>query len=145
MNNTDTRVFTLETFTQADPAAGTNLIWPVPARRRVEILAVSYTFTTSAAAANRNNGLIFDDAVDVFNRCSLSDNFTATQVRPVTFFVGAEEEKIEAARGRSFAALPSGLFMLQGEFIRTQIHNLDALDQVADWVVRAKTWIEAGT
>jgi len=144
MNNTDTNVFDIKTFSQANPAAASDFIFAVPARRRLQILSISFILANDANAANRNVGLIFDDSALVFDRCGLTPNFTANETITFQFYKGAGTEIIEAGGGRIWAPLNGELYLVTGDSIRSQVTNMQVGDQISDIVIRAKVWIEAG-
>lgn len=116
----------LRSITGTDPAAGVEISETAPAGVRWRLLAVRFTFATSAAVANRSVSLILDDGVNQW--LQVSDN--QVQAASLTHtYVAMESGQIGLMGGSLHTLnLPAGVFLAAGSRFRTLTGSMDAGD-----------------
>lgn len=125
--STKSDVSFLQTVQVANPAAGQEFTLKSPGQGLWRVISLTFTFTTSAAVANRRVGLIGDDQTDVYFAGSSSVDLTAGVGTRVCAFSGAVATG--ALGGVVTIALPQGGAILQpGHRLRSSTLNLDVAD-----------------
>jgi len=128
--------------TPANPAAGANLIYTLPAGYRYQIMAVRMTLATDANVANRNLILQVTDAVpntlwEVMNLINHAANTTTNYT-----FSDHGYSHTAFFASRMIAACPIRMTLRAGWIIRTLINNVQVGDQISTAVLTFHRWEE---
>ena len=117
----------LRSITGTTPAAGAEINEVVPAFRRWALIALRATITTSAAAANRQPRLLYDDGANIFYGGQNNINVPASGV--ASFSTINTLQTVAGLGGDQVFATPLPFPLKQGCRIRTNTPNLQAGDQ----------------
>jgi hypothetical protein len=115
-------------LTQANPAAGADLVLTVPGGKVWEVWAVNATLVTSAAAASRMPQLLVDDGATTALRIAASAFQVATQTTLYTW-VADFGSAIGVANSSWSLPIPARLALGSGYRVRTSTLAIDAADQ----------------
>jgi hypothetical protein len=116
--------------TPVNPAAGANLIWPVPGQQRIEVLYIHFALVTSAAVANRFATIQFVGPLgDIIWRSPPALVQTASQTRHYYAAAGPNLMPV-AYTDANQLWLPNRNILGAVCTIETNIGAIDALDQV---------------
>ena len=120
-----------EVITFADPAAGAEFSYTVPAGERFEIIALRIRLTTAVAVANRAVHLRFRDASANVIYGSVSNvNQTASFIGEYNFGSGlGTVGELSTQEFEAYGPMPKGFIMLPGWTIVTVTSNIQAADQ----------------
>lgn len=123
----------------ANPAAGADWTYTVPASSRNRIVSLSATLTAAAAVANRFVSLIIDDGANVVAVIPSGITLVATIVNTYTF---ADSVPQTAAFDlKSAAPLPSNIILPPAYRVRVTTTNIQAADQWTNIWLHIHDWI----
>lgn len=133
----------VQVITPANPAAGANLIYTLPAGYRYQIMAVRMIYASDANVANRNLILQITDAVpntlwEVMNLL----NHAASTTTNYTFSDHGYSHTAFLA-SRMIAAIPVRMTLRAGWIIRTLINNVQVGDQLSGIAITLHQWEES--
>lgn len=116
--------------TPANPAAGANLIWTVPAQQRIELLYLHFGIITSAAVANRYATIQFVGPLgDVLWRSAPQIIQVASQTRH--YFASATPNNMPVAFTDALQlTMPPRNLLTTLWTIETNVTAMDAGDQI---------------
>lgn len=126
--------------TIANPAAGANFNFTLPARVRWRPFAVNFTLVAGGAAANREVMLSIDDGVGTVALIPSGVTHIAGETRIYSFFHAAPRGA-GATSPNVIAPLPQ-LIVLPTWDINSSVLNLQAADQLSNISVTSEEWIE---
>ena len=130
----------LRSITGTNPAAGVEVSETVPTDARWHVLAFAVTLVTSAAAANRELSLTFDDGATVFARVPSGYTHIASLTRLYSAYIGAVRN---AAAQDTTQTFPLPDLHLQGGYrIATATTNKQAGDDYGAPQLLVEEWIE---
>jgi len=111
----------------ANPAAGAEISVTVPANERWELLALLFTFTTSATAANRTPAIQIGDGTNTAVRVIYHSTIAASIALAMAW--ATTGSNAYAAGLRSITPLPVGLTMEAGWIVSTSTALIQVDDQ----------------
>lgn len=140
-NPFNTNIFLVASFSLANPAAGANFSYPVPANTRMEILGVTLTLINDANVGNRLVQIHGYDGTAAFQYGEAS----GVQVASATAYYSAAPNggNLHTAATDSIycITLPSPFILNYGDSLRSTICSIQAGDQISAIRIRAKVWI----
>lgn len=138
--NTD--IYNLVTYALADPGAGANLSFPCPQGTRLEIIYVQARLICDATVANRVFQLACYNGISNFQY--VIHNRLLVAASSNWFRASAGGNHIDIAGVAAFIPLrlPSPMIINYGESLITDLFNIQASDQIASVIIRAKLWID---
>ena len=126
-----------------NPAAGANLIYPLPAGYRYQLKSLIFTFVTDATVSNRN--CILQVTSGVPNTLwEITQQYNHAANTTVTYCFsdhGYSTSTLMAAR--LYADVPVTMSLLAGWVVRTAINNLQAGDQLSVSAIVFHRWEES--
>lgn len=129
----------IEYITVANPAAGAEWIYTVPAGVILCPITVRCTLTTAVAVANRYNRILFSDATPVALAAAQLD-LAVVAVNTVLFHYAQGMTPINpAAHGLKTAPCPI-VYLQPTHTIASLTLNIQAADQYIDIRITARTW-----
>jgi len=131
----------LRSITGATPGAGAEISETVPTGARWTLVALAFTFTASAAVANRFMKLTLDDGATAFFHLDPLVAITANQVVPHQFAAG-HTPYTSTLTGEIMNPLPLGLFLGSGYRIRTSTTSIQGADQFSAVQYLVREWLE---
>jgi hypothetical protein len=133
--STKSAVSFLQVVTIANPVAGAEFTIKAPGQGLWRVVSVAFTFTASAAAANRRVALLADDQTDTWFAAASSVDLTAGLTTRIGAYAGATASGVVG--GAVSIPLPhNGLVLMPGYRLRSSAFNLDVGDQYSN--VRAQ-------
>lgn len=130
----------LRSITGTDPAAGAEISETVPTNARWQIHAIRFSLVASAAVANREVALVYDDGANVFARIPSRVTQTAAQTIAYSSFRDAALEAVAQDTER-WIRLP-WLSLQGGHRFRTITTALDVGDNYGAPQYLVEEWIE---
>jgi len=126
----------------ANPAAGANLIWPVPANKVIQVVSVQINLTTSADVANRLPCLQI--VLGGVERMLFSPSFvqTADSTYMHIWSMGVAPEDLTAAANIFSSPLACSFQAKPGESVQVRVINMDNTDQIFNVRIRYMDWDE---
>jgi len=120
-----------EVITFADPVAGAEFAYTVPAGERFEIIAMRIRFTTAVAAANRALHLYFrDPSANIVFGTVANVNQTASLIGEYNLGAGlGTVGELSTQTFEAYMPFPKGFAMFEGWSIVTATSNIQAADQ----------------
>ena len=113
----------------ANPAAGAEIVFPVPAGHRMTVYAVAARFVASAVAATRRPQIVLDDGATQLVGVASAGTITAGQTRDLTF----SNQGSTSFSGTTFIATILPLVtLLGGHRVRTVMDLIDVGDQYSN-------------
>lgn len=133
-----------------NPAAGLNFSQTMPNGVRVEIVNIRYQLVTAVAAALRQPGIKFTDALgNIYCSKAVQGTQTLSQTNQYNFSVGVGSDFSGAAtliaipnNNDVMTALPFGLSNNDPTVIASTVTNMQAADQISQIVIRLRAWNE---
>jgi len=126
-------------ITVANPAAGADFNYAIPAGVIFQPLTIHFLLTCSAAAANRYNRVMFNDAGGVALNCCQQDLACAAG-NTIWFNYGLNGPNINpAAHGIKNQAIPF-IYLIPGHNITTNTLAIQAGDQYSEIRITARRW-----
>jgi len=126
----------------ADPAAGANLIWPVPANKVIQVVSVQINLTTSVDVANRLPCLQI--VLGGVSRMQFSPSFV--QAADLTYMhiwsMGMAPEDLTTAADIFSSPLACSFQAKPGESVQVEVINIDDTDQIFNVRIRYMDWNE---
>jgi len=142
-NPVDATVFDLKIDSASNPAAGSEVIYTVPANARIEVLYAEVLYTALVAVANRYVFLKAErNTIEYVQTAStlaqvLGDSFT------YHFIAGLPAEVDATHSNRYLVPLNQQLILEPADTLRIDAFNLQANDTFINCRVRFKQWIIA--
>lgn len=126
-------------WTLANPAAGAELVWTVPAGTTYSLLAFLCQFSTSAVAGNRYNYLIIDDGIHTL---WLSDLSALTGPNANNIYIKGAPGHNAATWNQvtTLVSLPAGVALGAGWRVRTSTSGIDVGDQYTNAALTVIKW-----
>jgi hypothetical protein len=121
------------------PAAGANFNLTVPANAKWNVLGLQFTFTTSAAVANRVMTVTFDDGLNTFTSLVQSTVQPASNVWVYSYAPGLQNQTV--VNNTLMNAMPMPTKLLGGYRIRSNVLALQAGDQFTAAIVSVEEWL----
>jgi len=123
---------------QGNPAAGSDFIYTVPASVRQHVIAVYFTFVTSAAVATREVSIIIDDSANILGKF----NASASQAASLTnVYTGSNAPYAPATNPTVVGIpLPPDLRLLANYRLRSSTAAIDAADQFSTIRLLIEQW-----
>ncbi len=129
----------LTTLTSADPAAGAEITFTVPANAQLDVSAVRFTLTTSVAAANRQVHVVVDDGATVLYDAPANAVQAASLTR--NYNVTFQTAQPAATDNEIYIAMPIRSRLSSGFRIRTATTALQAGDDFSAMIVTAERYL----
>lgn len=126
-------------ITVADPAAGAEWTYTVPAGILLCPIAVRCTFVTSAVVANRYNRILFSDATPVALAATQLDLAIAASQTMLLHYAQGLTPVNPAAHGLKTAPCPI-IYLQAGFTISSLTLAINAGDQYSQIRITARTW-----
>lgn len=130
-------------FTPANPAAGANLAFVLPASYRYQIMAVRLTLLTSGVVANRNCILRITDATPTILTEVISLLNHAAATTNIYIFCDQGYSHTAAFADRIINGIPCRMSCPPGWIISTLVNNMDAADQISAVAITVHRWEES--
>lgn len=124
---------------QANPLAGNDWIYTVPANARQRVQSLASVLTTSATAGSRNVSLIVDDGANVVWQHDLAASIPVSTIEVVTATSTNAPTGVIATT--QAMVLPPGIVLEPGHRIRTSTANISATDQWSAIWLLLEEWI----
>lgn len=140
-NPIDSRVFQVVTASPADPAAGADFSWSVPANSRVEIISVVFEIVADGTAANRQAQVNGNDGTYDFQFSVAPGVQTAGETIEYQFAIDNDPTDLSGAYQLMTCKLAEHMILDPGDSFDSSILNLQAADQIQNIVIRFRQWV----
>lgn len=127
----DTSIFEITRYTQADPGAGVNFTFTVPANVRISPITIQFDLNTDANAANRQGVIAFNVGGNLDIVISGDPVQTASQGRRHLWSQGVGNAYESIGTQQYYAHLPLGLWLSGGQTISSVIDNMQVGDTIS--------------
>lgn len=131
----------LRLLTVANPGGGADWTLAVPARVRWRIVAVSYKFTASSDAGDRNVSFMVRESTSDIFVFPVDYDVIANATKWITWGCGYVAKGSAAGYYRG-AGLGSKLLVHEGMHIGSRVSNMKTMDQITDVKILVEEWIE---
>jgi len=143
MSILDTSVFSLKTFTQADPAVGTDFLFHCPENLRIKLIGLTFQLVTDANVANRNVEIYITDGTNICPTFTAAGLQVASETVIYYWAPGARIYDGTAAGLNMYQPLSDDLFLEPSEYLGSIVTNIQVGDQISDIVYRVQYWPRA--
>lgn len=139
-NPVDSAVFDLVTAIIANPAAGDNLTYAVPANARIEIIYLGFILATDANAANRYPTIL--GATPTLNQtmAAAATAQVASKTYGWSFVAGLPAEVDLSAANIVVVPMSTRLILEPGDSLESYLVNIQAGDAITSIITRYKQW-----
>lgn len=140
-NPLNTGVFSIQSATIANPAAGTQISYSPPANARIMPISMTLLYTASAAAANRYVGIGMNDGTRIVTAQISTVAQTANQVFTYYFNFGQVATLDLSAANIITSGMPRNVFLEPGDTGVSTVVGMDAGDTITIIRLRFAQWI----
>lgn len=131
---------TYNVITIANPVAGADFVYIVPANIRIELLFVRFQFDASIAAANRIAAIRIDDGINFYCGFTSKQDMVGGTTWYINIGAGLSDTSVATSED-IFISLTPNLIIPATHRIMSAITNIDATDQISAIRLLTKRYI----
>ena len=137
----NTNIFEAQTVVVANPGAGNQFSYTVPANMRILVVSVFFRLSASVAVANRVIRIAFNDGTQPIIEVSNVSALAASETGEMCFYIGAGQSTTSFYSLDKITSLPDHYWLNPGSIVGSFIRSLDAGDIISNIRIRHLTQI----